>query len=223
MEESPALEASHARPSGSRLNPTLILESPTQIEEDECDQWSPPALEQGSDDEGEEIGVLERRARQHSPISVASPPAMPEPMSGTTDRPMLVEESPEARYIVVEDSPAPQCIVVEESPAPMSGVKDRPVFVEESPTEPTRHQAETTSPVPMSGTKDRPSLVDESPTVPMVSNLCWGGEHPVEGGSATSLHVAKKHPAALLSLSCHSPVALLSLSPVASLSLPCCR
>ena len=135
---------------------------------------SPPALEQGSDDEDEEIGVLERRARHHSPISVASSPAVP--MSGTRDRPMLVEESPEPHYIVVEDSPAPQCIVVEESPAPMSGVKDRPVFVEESPP---------TSPVPMSGTNDRPSLVDESPAVPMVGNLCWGGENPLEGGSAT--------------------------------------
>ena len=174
VEESPALEAPHAPPSGSRLNPMLILESPTQIEEDECDQWFPPALEQGSDNEDEEIGVLERRARHHSPISVASSPAVP--MSGTRDRPMLVEESPEPHYIVVEDSPAPQCIVVEESPAPMSGVKDRPVFVEESPP---------TSPVPMSGTNDRPSLVDESPAVPMVGNLCWGGENPLEGGSAT--------------------------------------
>ena len=37
----------------------IIEESPTQIEEDECDQWSPLALGQGDDDEEEENGVLE--------------------------------------------------------------------------------------------------------------------------------------------------------------------
>ena len=184
VEESPALGAYPSPPSGSTLNPTIIEESPTQIEEDECEQWFPLALEQGNDDAEEEIGVLEHRPLHHSPISVASSPAPPEPMSGTRDRPMLVEESQAPHYIMVEDSPAPQCIVVDESPVPMSGVKDRPCLVVESP-EPTEDRAGTTSPVPMSGTKDRPSLVDDSPAMPKVDNLCWGGGNPVEGGSAT--------------------------------------
>ena len=67
---------------------------------------------------------------------------------------------------------------------PMSGVTDRPCLVVESP-EPTEDRAATTSPVPMSGTKDRPSLVDDSPAVPKVNDLFWGGESPVERGSAT--------------------------------------
>ena len=184
VEESPALGAYPNPPSRSGLNPTIIEESPTQIEEDECDQWFPLAVEQGNDDEEEEIGVLERHELHHSPISVASSPAPPEPMSGTRDRPMLVEESPAPHYIAVEDSPAPQFIVVEESPVPMSGVKNCPCLVVESP-EPTEDRAGTTSPVPMSGTKDRPSLVDDSPAMPRVNNLCWGGGNPVEGGSAT--------------------------------------
>ena len=184
VEESPALGAYPNPPSGSRLNPTIIEESPTQIEEDECDQWFPLAVEQWNDDEEEEIGVLERHELHHSPISVASSPAPPEPMSGTRDRPMLVEESPAPHYITVEDSPAPQFIAVEESPVPMSGVKNRPCLVVESP-EPTEDRAGTTSPVPMSGTKDRPSLVDDSPAMPKVNNLCWGGGNQVEGGSAT--------------------------------------
>ena len=90
VEKSPALGAYPYPPSGSRLNPTIIEESPTQIEEDECDQWFPLALEQGNNDEEEEIEVLEHRPLHHSPISVASSPAPPEPMSGTRDRPMLV-------------------------------------------------------------------------------------------------------------------------------------
>ena len=184
VEESPALGAYPNPPSGSRLNPTIIEESPTQIEEDECDQWFPLAVEQWNDDEEEEIGVLEHHELHHSLISVASSPAPPEPMSGTRDRPMLVEESPAPHYITVEDSPAPQFIAVEESPVPMSGVKNRPCLVVESP-EPTEDRAGTTSPVPMSGTKDRPSLVDDSPAMPKVNNLCWGGENQVEGGSAT--------------------------------------
>ena len=184
VEESPALGAYPNPPSGSRLNPTIIEESPTQIEEDECDQWFPLAVEQWNDDEEEEIGVLERHELHHSPISVASSPAPPEPMSGTRDRPMLVEESPAPHYITVEDSPAPQFIAVEESPVPMSGVKNRPCLVVESP-EPTGDRAGTTSPVPMSGTKDCPSLVDASPAMPKVHNLCWGGGNQVEGGSAT--------------------------------------
>ena len=77
---------------GSRLNPTIIEESPTQIKEYECDQWFPLALKQGKDAEEEEIGVLEDRPLHHSPISVASSPARQEPMSGTRDCPMLVEE-----------------------------------------------------------------------------------------------------------------------------------
>ena len=128
--------------------------------------------------------MLERHELHHSPISVASLPAPSEPMSGTRDRPMLVEESPAPHYIMVEDSPAPQFIVGEESPVPMSGVKNRPCLVVESP-EPTEDRAGTTSPVPMSGTKDRPSLVDDSPAMPKVNNLCWGGGKPVEGSSAT--------------------------------------
>ena len=184
VEESPALGAYPNPPSGSRLNPTIIEESPTQIEEDECDQWFPLAVEQWNDDEEEEIGVLERHELHHSPISVASSPAPPEPMSGTRDRPMLVEASPAPHYITVEDSPAPQFIAMEESPLPMSGVQNRPCLVVESP-EPTEDRAGTTSPVPMSGTKDRPSLVDDSPAMPKVHNLCWGGGNQVEGGSAT--------------------------------------
>ena len=128
--------------------------------------------------------MLEHRPLHHSPISVASSPAPPEPMSGTRDRPMLVEESSAPHYIMAENSPALQCIVVDESPVPMSGVKDRPCLVGESP-EPTEEQARTASPVPMSGTKDRPSLVDDSLAMPKVKNLCWGGGNLVEGGSAT--------------------------------------
>ena len=184
VEESPALGACTDPPSGSRLSPTIIAESPEQIEEDECDQSFPLALEQGNDDEEEGIGVLERHELHHSPISVASSPAPPEPMSGTRDRPMLVEDSPVPHYITVEDSPAPQFIVVEESPVPMSGIKNRPCLVVESP-EPTEDRAGTTSPVLMSCTNCSPSLVDGSPAMPKVNNLCWGGGNPVEGGSAT--------------------------------------
>ena len=177
VEESPALGAYPDPPSGSRLSPTIIEESPMQIKEDECDRWFPLVLEQGNDDEEEEIGVLERHELHHSPISVASSPAPLEPMSGTRDRPMLVEESPAPHYIMVEDSPAPQFIVVEESPVPMSGVKNRPCLVVES-AEPTEDRASTTSPVPMSCTKDRPSLEDDFPAMPKVNNLCWGGGNP---------------------------------------------
>ena len=184
VEESPSSGAYPNPPSGSRLNPTIIEESPTQIEEDECDQWFSLALEQGNDNEEEEIGVLERCAHHHPPFSVYSSPAPPEPMSGTRDRPMLVEESPAPHYIMVEDSPAPQCSVVEESPVPMSGVKNHPCLVLESP-EPTKGRAGTESPVPMSGTKGRPSLVDDSLAMPKVNNLCWGRGNLVEGGSAT--------------------------------------
>ena len=127
--------------------------------------------------------MLEHRTL-HFLFSVASSPAPPEPMSGTRDRPMLVEESPAPHYIMVDDSPAPQCIDVDDSPVPMSGVKNRPCLVVESP-EPTEDQAGTTSPVPMSRTNDRPSLVDDSPAMPKLNNLCWGQGNPVEGGSAT--------------------------------------
>ena len=99
VEESPALGAYPNPPSGSRLSPTIIEESPTQIEEDECDQWFPLAVRQGNDDEEEEIGVLERHELHYSPISVASSPAPPGPMSGTRDRPMLVEESPAPHHL----------------------------------------------------------------------------------------------------------------------------
>ena len=171
MEESPPLGAYSDPPSGSRLNPTIIEESPAQAYEDEFDQWFPLALEQGNDNEEEEIGVLERRELHHSPTSGAWSLALPEPMSGTRNRPMVVEESLAPHYIMVQDSLAPQCIVVEESPVPMSGVKHRPCLVVESP-EPTEDRAGATSPVPMSGAKDRPSLVDDSPAVPKVNNLC---------------------------------------------------
>ena len=79
VEESPSLGVYPHPPSGSRLKPTIIEESPTQIEEDECDQWFPLAFEQGSDDE-EEIGVLEHRPRHHFPIYAASLPSPPEPL-----------------------------------------------------------------------------------------------------------------------------------------------
>ena len=171
VDESPSLGVYTDPPSGSRLNPTIIEESPTQIEDDECDQWFPPALGPGNDDEGEEIGVLQRHELHHSPISVASSAAPPDPMSGTRDRPMLVEESPAPHCIMVEDSPAPHCIVVEGSPVPMSGVKKRPWVVVESP-EPIEDRAGPASPVPISGTNGRPSLVDDSSAVPKVNSLC---------------------------------------------------
>ena len=173
VEESPSLGAYPNPPSGSRLNPTIIEEYPTQIEGDECDRWFTLALEQASDDQEEEIGVLKHRPLHHSLISVASSTALPEPMSGTRIRHMLVEECPTPHYIMVQDSPAPQYIVVEESPLPMSGVTSRPCLVVESP-EPTEERAGTTSPVPMSGTKDPPSLVDDSLAVSKVNNMCWG-------------------------------------------------
>ena len=70
--------------------------------------------------------MLERRALHHSPISVASWPALPEPMSGTRDRPMLVEESPGPQYIMVEDSLAPQCIFCTVHPRITPGVLGSP-------------------------------------------------------------------------------------------------
>ena len=66
----------------------------------------------------------------------------------------------------------------------MRGVKDRPCLVVESP-EPTEDRGGATSPVPMTGTKNCPSLMNDTPAVPNVNSLCWGGENPVEGGSAT--------------------------------------
>ena len=76
--------------------------------------------------------MLEHRHLHHSPFSAALSLASPEAMSGTKNRPMLVEESPAPHHIMVEDSLAPQYIVVEESPVPMSGVKNRPCLVVES-------------------------------------------------------------------------------------------
>ena len=171
VEESPSLGACPHLPSRSGLNPTIIEESHAQIEEDECDGWLPLALEQESDDEEEEIGVLEHRPLHCSPISVATSPAPPEPMLGTRNCPMLVEESPAFHYIIVDDSLAPRYIVVEECLVPMSGIKNRPNLVVESPPGPTKDQPSTTSPVLMSGTKDQPSLVDDSSAVPKVNNL----------------------------------------------------
>ena len=129
--------------------------------------------------------MLENRPLLHSPISVASSPASPEPMSGTRNRPMLLEESPAPHYIMVEDSPAPQYIVVEEYPVPMSCVRNRPCLVMESPPKPTEDRDGTMSAVPMSSTTDRPSVVDDSQAVLEVNNLCCGGQKLVEGGSAT--------------------------------------
>ena len=140
----------------------------------------PLALEQGSDNEEEEIGVLTHRPLHHSPISVASSPALFEPMLGTKNRPMLVKKSPGPHYIMVEDSRGPQYNVVADTPAPMSGLKSRPCLGVES-LEPTGDRASTTSPVPMSGTKDHSSLVDDSPAVLKANNLCWGGENRVGG------------------------------------------
>ena len=68
---------------------------------------------------------------------------------------------------------------------PMSGIENPPSLVLESPPEPTEDPASTTSPVPVRGTKDPSSLVYDSSAVPKVRNLCWGGDNPVEGGSAT--------------------------------------
>ena len=148
------------------------------------DRWFPLAFEQGSNDEEEEIGVLEHRPLHHSPISVASSPALPEPMSVTRNCPMLVDKSPAPNYIIVEDSPAPQCTVLVESLMPPSGVINPACLVVESP-EPTEDRASTTSLVPISGTKDRPSLAADTTAVPKVNNLCWGRENLVEGGSVT--------------------------------------
>ena len=128
--------------------------------------------------------MLEHRPSHHSPISVASSPAPPEPMSGTRYRPMLVDQSPVPHYIMGEDSPAPQGIVVEKSLVRMSCIKDRTCLIVESP-EPTEDRAGTTSLVPVSGTIDSASLLDDSPALPMVDNLCCEGANPVEGGSAT--------------------------------------
>ena len=163
----------------------MIEESAAQIEEDECERRFPLVLEQGGDEEEEEIGVLNRREPHHFPISVASSPAPPESMSGTRHHPTLVKESPAPHYIIVEDSPAPQYIVEQESQVPMSGIKNHQCLVVESPPNPTEDKARATSQVPRSGTRDRPSLVDDSPAVPKVSNPGWGAENRVEGGSET--------------------------------------
>ena len=160
VEESPSLTAHPNPPSGCRLNPTIIKESPTQIEEDECDQWFPLALGQGNNDEEEENGVLECHELHHSPLSVASSPAQPEPMSGRGHPPMLVEESPAPHHIMVEDTRASQCIVVEESPVPVSGFKNRPCNLVSAP--------KTTSP-----------MEDRQPRV--LRN--WGGDTEVAMGS----------------------------------------
>ena len=120
VDESPSSEAYCNPPGRSGLNLTIIQECPAQIEEDECDRWFPLALEQGGDDEEEGIQLLEHRRLHHSPTSIASSPAPPQPISGTRDRPRLV---------------APQYIIVEESLVPLRGVKNRPCLVEESPPE----------------------------------------------------------------------------------------
>ena len=176
MEESPSLGAYPNPPSRYRLNSTIIEESPTQIEEDECHRWFPLVLEQGSDNKEEEIGVLEHRPLHYSRISVASLLALPEPMSGTRNCPMLVEQSPAPHYIVVEDYPAPQYIVVEESQVPMSGVQNRRCLFAESPPERTQDRVSTTFTVLMGGIKDQPSLLDDSTAVLKNNNLCRGGE-----------------------------------------------
>ena len=89
VEESPSSGAYPNPPGGSRLNPTIMEASPKQIEEDECHQWFPLALKQGNDDEEGEIGVLKHRPLHHSPISVPSSPASPEPVQGPGIAPCL--------------------------------------------------------------------------------------------------------------------------------------
>ena len=84
----------------------------------------PSSLDHKSNDEGGEIGVSERCKPHHSPVSVASLPAPPEPMSGTRYQPTPVEESPAPLYLVVEKLLVPQCLLMEESPAPMGGLND---------------------------------------------------------------------------------------------------
>ena len=134
-------------------------------------RWFPAAWEQGSADEEEEIGVLERRKLCHSSISVASSPARPEPISGIRDQPTVEEELPAPHYIMLENSAAPQNILVEESPPAMSGVKQRPCVLLECPLEPMGDQSGTTSLVSMTGRKDERSLVDYSPALPKVNSL----------------------------------------------------
>ena len=123
-EETPTQEAYADLPSRAGLNPMLIMKSLGQIEEDQCDLWFLPVLEQRGYNEEEEFGVLECRKLHHSPVSVPSLPAPSEPMSETRDQPTLVEETPVPHYMV-EDYLVPQYIVVEVSPMPMSGVKHR--------------------------------------------------------------------------------------------------
>ena len=119
------------------FNPALVLESPVPPEDirdhpmviaddEESDRWSLLSLESGSDDEGEEIGVLRHRGSRRSPIRVAPLPESPVPMSGTRDRPMMVKESL----------------------VPMSGSRDRPRLIVESPQESPGEQTTCESPVP---------------------------------------------------------------------------
>ena len=54
-------------PPPSGLNFTLVMEFPAQIHLDECDLWSFPSLDHGSDNEWGEIGLLKRREPHRSP------------------------------------------------------------------------------------------------------------------------------------------------------------
>ena len=184
VEESPALEAYPDPPNGCGLKAALIVEALAQLEEHECDRWSLPSLDQGRNDEREEMGVLERRKLRHSPMSVASSPAPPEPMSGKRDRATLVDESPASHYIVGQD---PTCCGGGVPSARERRGNHGPCLDMESPPGPMWGHTKNLSQVPMNGTKDQPSLVDDSPTFPKVDNLCLGGENPLEGGSATLL------------------------------------
>ena len=172
-EETPALEAYPDPPSGSELNPMLIFEPPAHIEEDECDLWFLPVLEQRGKNEEVELGVLGCHELHHSAISVASSPASCEPMSGTRDQPTLVQEAPVPRYMV-DDYQVPQYIVVEKAPMPISGFKHGQCLVVESPLGSTGHRAGTKSLLPMCGTINQPSLVDHSPAVPKATIYAWG-------------------------------------------------
>ena len=119
----PSLVAdSPAPPSGTWFNLALVLDSPMPpegtrghpmviAEDEDSDHWSLPPLEGGSDNKGEEIGVLKHRGSRHSPNLVAPSPTSPKPMSGTKDHPTLMEESP----------------------LPMSGTRDCPCLIVEPP------------------------------------------------------------------------------------------
>ena len=193
VEETPSSGAYLDPPSGSRLNPLIVQDSPRQIEEDECDRWSPLAFEQGSDDEEEEIGVLEHRPLHRSPISFASSLAHTRTYVG-------VQESPNA-YGVNAGAPlhhggglsSPSIHFCGGSAGAYERRQEPPMSCR-GISEPTEDRASTTSLVPMRGKKDQPSLLGDSPAVRKVNNLCWGVVNSVKGGSkALPINVVSPH------------------------------